>query len=941
MPRARSRCGGAGSRTRAPYALWARGAARPPAARRRTAGRRTPPTCCAWPASPAPDPRRRAARRGALRLFDAVAAPARARGRSRRPRGRARRPALGRPLLAGSAAPRRARRVGARACCSCSPIARTGLERASAATEVLGGARPRARLRAHRARGARARRGPALRARRTRACATRSCATCTSARAATRSSSRSSPARSPTSATGPTAVPDSVREVVLRRLAPLPGREPPARSTPRPCSAGRSRWRPSPGSPRSRARGARGARAGARRPARHRGARRARPARLRARDRARRRARGARALPRRGPLHAAVVEVLRGGTEVRVAEVAHHALVAAREGEDPQAAYELSRRGRRGGARRCWRTPRRRGHYADALEALDELGAEAPPAERAAALGALAAATMAAGDIEARPPPLSPRGSPPRGARPRRRGSRPRGARASPSSPATASSITTAVALLEEALAVLPPVDSPLRAARARAAGRPAGCRRRTSRSERLVDEAAAMARRLDDPDALTFALWVASARLLAPRGHAVRLAAADEILALATARERRQRALWAHMCALRRRARAGRIRPASRPSWRPARLSSAAPGAATSAGASTLLRATSATFSGRLAEGAALAEDAAAQIGGAAQDAEQELTVQRLTLAKLRWRPQDADDAALRAYAARYRELPVWSAMHANLAWELGRADQVAEAVGGDGARRRAGSRRRPRRAVGLRPARGARRRPRATTALPRSCCAVLDARIATTTRSWITAGRPGARSRGRSGCSPRRSGAPATRSVLFDRAVTLSRRWGAPRLGAARDRRLARQRRGRARAARPCSRAASGSPTSSSCRGSRAAGQPTRRARSSRSTPVAAIRRRGGVAVAAPVASPGVADDEAGLGVADERAGVALRALARLVPGQERIAPDERAIETRPGAAPARAARASGASARRSSRGRRRRACSSAVSLNRAACS
>jgi hypothetical protein len=110
-----------------------------------------------------------------------------------------------------------------------------------------------------------------------------------------------------------------------------------------------------------------------------------------------------------------------------------------------------------------------------------------------------------------------------------------------------------------------------------------------------------------------------------------------------------------------------------------------------------TLLRATAAIFRGRLAEGAALAEDAAAQIGGAAQDAEQELTAQRLTLAKLRWRPDEPEYAALRAYAARYADRPVWSAMLANLAWDQGRVPEVFPAVSAtlrDGAERLVGMR-------------------------------------------------------------------------------------------------------------------------------------------------------------------------------------------------------------------------------------------------------
>ena len=41
---------------------------------------------------------------------------------------------------------------------------------------------------------------------------------------------------------------------------------------------------------------------------------------------------------------------------------------------------------------------------------------------------------------------------------------------------------------------------------------------------------------------------------------------------------------------------------------------------------------------------------------------------------AKLRWRPEEAGRAALSTYAARYGDLPVWGAMLASAAWDLGR---------------------------------------------------------------------------------------------------------------------------------------------------------------------------------------------------------------------------------------------------------------------------
>jgi hypothetical protein len=94
------------------------------------------------------------------------------------------------------------------------------------------------------------------------------------------------------------------------------------------------------------------------------------------------------------------------------------------------------------------------------------------------------------------------------------------------------------------------------------------------------------------------------------------------------------------------------------------------------------LLRSTWAGFQGRLAEANALADEALAMVQTVSQDADQEHTVQRLALAKLSWRPLQADRSALRAYAARYADLPVWAAMLANLAWDLGRADEARQAL-------------------------------------------------------------------------------------------------------------------------------------------------------------------------------------------------------------------------------------------------------------------
>ena len=111
------------------------------------------------------------------------------------------------------------------------------------------------------------------------------------------------------------------------------------------------------------------------------------------------------ALPeaRRGALHEAVAAALivrrDAGADVPAAQIAHHALAAARAGADPQPAWEAALEAAREAAAALGHAEAA-AHYAEALEAL-ALGAEAPAAERRATLLALAEATFAAGDIEA------------------------------------------------------------------------------------------------------------------------------------------------------------------------------------------------------------------------------------------------------------------------------------------------------------------------------------------------------------------------------------------------------------------------------------------------------------------------------------------------------------------------------------------------------------
>ena len=407
------------------------------------------------------------------RLFDAVAATLTSAAAPAGARGRARRPAARRPLVARAAAARRARPRPARACCSSSPTARAraadhGLPEALA---DLGRTPGFARLRL----AGLALEGDVapLRPARAPACATRSCATCTSARAATRSTSPSSPARSRARRRSPATARSAAR----------------ARPSARSSSSGCARCPSQP--PRARRR------------------RRARPpvhvvavARI-ARPRARRGAGGARARARRR----LVTEVPRrpAGSPSRTRSCARpsttrwrppgaarctppsstccaRARTGAPRCPSPRSRTTRSSPRARARTRRprtsCRsRRPRRpsavlahaeaAGHYADALEALDELGAEATSRPGGAAALGLAGGGVAAGEIgtgrrhyraaaaDARRRGAR-RGAGPRRARVRRvpplRRDRPRGDR-----------------VLEQALAALPPDDS---AERARVAAR-------------------------------------------------------------------------------------------------------------------------------------------------------------------------------------------------------------------------------------------------------------------------------------------------------------------------------------------------------------------------------------------------------------------------------------------------------------------------------------
>jgi hypothetical protein len=179
-----------------------------------------------------------------------------------------------------------------------------------------------------------------------------------------------------------------------------------------------------------------------------------------------------------------------------------------------------------------------------------------------------------------------------------------------------------------------------------------------------------AMARRAGDADALVSALSIAALFNRSPGDDEACIAAADEVIEMAGRGADLAAIFWARVARLRELLEAGRIEAVDRELEQLERLG--ADSRRTYYRWSVLvLQAARAIFAGRLADGARLAEEAIALNRRHGEDAEQEYTVQRLALAMLGGRPQDAPIDALREYAGRYPQLPVWEAMLARA--ELG----------------------------------------------------------------------------------------------------------------------------------------------------------------------------------------------------------------------------------------------------------------------------
>ncbi len=381
------------------------------------------------------------------------------------------------------------------------------------------------------------------------------------------------------------------------------------------------------------------------------------------------------ALPeaRRGALHEAVASALvvrrDAGADVPAAQIAYHALAAARAGADPQLAWEAAlEAAHEAGA--ALGHAEAAAHYAEALEAL-ALGAEAPASERRETMLALADATIAAGDIEA-----ARRRYAQAAAAARRDGDAEALARAAlgfaqvrPYGAVDEDSIT----VLRQALERLP--DGPLRA---RVTGLLAVFETDQALREALIDEALATA-----PDEATRA-WLHPSAVIVnwrPERSAQRAAAAEEVVRAAVHHADHGALVWAYLQRIRDAMQAGDVARAT------ADLDRARPVANASRRSFSrwmliVAEAAYAAFAGRLDEADRMTEEALVLNRRHSDDCFHEHTVGRFVLARLRWRPQDADAAQLRGFAARYPHLPAWEAMLASLEWELGNPEAAGRGV-------------------------------------------------------------------------------------------------------------------------------------------------------------------------------------------------------------------------------------------------------------------
>ena len=283
------------------------------------------------------------------------------------------------------------------------------------------------------------------------------------------------------------------------------------------------------------------------------------------------------------------------------------------------------------------------------------------------------------------------------------------------------------------------------------------------------------------------------------------------------------------------------------------------------------------AAFAGRLVVAERLSEEALAINRRHGEDCYQEYTVAQLVLARLRWRPHDADAAQLRGFAARYPHLPVWEAMLAALEWDLGNVEAARRGVERCARDGFAAVVRSPDflpAALSLAEAAAGAGEPEHVERLYELLLPYAESNPVLE-QLWAVWG-PVARALALLAAADDR---PADAAAHFAQALRLAEAWNAPGVGAADDRRLAGDRRPGTRSRR------AGQPRAAAGARARAPGRrrPDRR-RGSDHHAVAldhGLRRvleaHPRVALLAPVGAPARAQEEVVWAVAEERGGVA----------------------------------------------------------------
>ena len=232
------------------------------------------------------------------------------------------------------------------------------------------------------------------------------------------------------------------------------------------------------------------------------------------------------------------------------------------------------------------------------------------------------------------------------------------------------------VGLLEDALDKLGQVETPLRVDLMTRLALELYYSDDVERRERLSAEAVAVARKIEDPEALSYAIEAAASATAGPDNPSERLAAGAHILVLAEEARNRERGAVAYVYRLPALFELGDVVTFDNEIEAYSSLASELRDPA-HLWFSTMLRATRALFGGRLDEGEQLARDAL-DIGerGRSEEAAQYFAMQRFTMLREQGRLEELDDLepTLRGFAQRYPMLPFYRAAMAWTHMERGR---------------------------------------------------------------------------------------------------------------------------------------------------------------------------------------------------------------------------------------------------------------------------